>query len=134
MRLLHEWLEQTYPDRKLLTALYRKLQEASKTNFTDLEILIEALGINSKRAIETGITIFEELALLKRNTESDGHYVKLLPARESNLERSKTFLKCQWLKQASQDFQKFQLDENIQQIWERIKNEFEIPDTKDSEA
>jgi single-stranded-DNA-specific exonuclease len=134
VRLLHEWLEQTYPDRKLLTALYRKLQEASRTNFTDLEILIETLGINSKHAIETGITIFEELALLERNTESDRHYVKLLPARESNLERSKTFLKCQWLKQASQDFQKFQLDENIQQIWERIKNEFGIPDSKDSET
>ncbi|MDE0317000.1 MAG: single-stranded-DNA-specific exonuclease RecJ [Candidatus Poribacteria bacterium] len=134
VRLLQEWLEQTYPDRKLLTVLYRKLQEASRTDFIDLEILIETLGSNSKRAIETGITIFEELALLERNTESGQHYIKLLPARESNLERSKTFLKCQWLKQASQDFQKFQLDENIQQIWERIKDEFNIPDSKDSET
>lgn len=133
-RLLQEWSERTYPDRKLLTVLYRKLQETTRTDWTEQETFIETLDINSRRAIETGLTIFEELALLERNTEPGQHYVKLLPARESNLERSKTFLKCQWLKQASQDFLKFQLDKNSQQIWERIKNEFGILDSTDSET
>ncbi|MDE0638281.1 MAG: single-stranded-DNA-specific exonuclease RecJ [Candidatus Poribacteria bacterium] len=134
VRLLQEWAERTYPDRKLLTVLYRKLQETATTNFIDIQKLIETLDTNSRRAIEVGLTIFEELALLDRNTESGQQYVKLLPTRKSNLERSKTFLKCQWLKQASQDFLKFQLDENTQQIWERIKDEFGISDSKDSET
>jgi hypothetical protein len=132
--LLQEWLDSTYPDRKSLSVLYRKLQETAKTDFIDLKTLVGTLEGNSRHAIETGLTIFEELALLERNSESGKHYVKLLPTRKSNLERSKTFLKCEWLKQASQDFQKFQLDENIQQIWERIKNEFGILDSKNSET
>ena len=134
VQLLQEWLGQTHPDRKFLTALYRKLQEIAKTDFTDLETLINSSGTNSVHSIETGLTIFEELVLLERRTESGRHYVKLLLNRKSNLDRSKTFLKCEWLKQASQDFLKFQLQENIQQIWERIKDECGIPNSKDSET
>lgn len=134
VRLLQEWIDSTYPDRKLLTGLYRKLQELAKTDFIDVEALAGTLEGNSRHAIETGLTIFEELTLLERDTESGKHRVKLLPTRKSNLERSKTFLKCEWLKQASQDFLKFQLNENSQRIWERIKDEFGILDSKNSET
>ena len=134
VRLLQEYLERTYPDRKLLTVLYRKLQETASTDFIELRTLADTFEISSKQAIETGLTIFEELAFIERDTESGRHYVKLLPTRKGNLERSQTFLKCQWLKQASQDFLKFQLQENIQRIWEQIKDECEIPDSKNSET
>lgn len=134
VRLLQEWLGQTYPDRKSLTVLYRKLQGTAQTDFIDLDALINSLENNSERMIEFGLTIFEELALLERNTESGRHYVKLMPNRKNNLEKSKTFLKCGWLKQESQDFLKFQLQENLQQIWERIKDECGISDSKDSET
>ena len=125
--LLTEWMESTYPDREFLTVLYRKLQEVASTDFTDLETLTDTLKLNSERAVITGLTIFEELAFLERKTESGQQSVKLLPYRKSDLDKSKIYLKCEWLKQKSQEFLKFQLDENIQQIWERVKDECGIP-------
>ncbi len=132
--LLQEWLDSTYPDRKSLSVLYRKLQETASTDFISSETLTDTLEGTSKQAVETGLTIFEELALLERNTESGQQYVRLLPNRKSNLDRSKTYLKCQWLKQKSQEFLKFQLQENTPQIWERIKDECGIPNSKNSET
>ena len=72
-------------------------------------------------AIDTGLTIFEELRLLERKTVLGQSQVKLLPAEKRGLDRSKTYLKCQWDKQTCRMFAKFQLQQNIEQIWETDK-------------
>ncbi len=127
-QLLKEWVDNTYPDRKYLATLYRKLSETNKTEITDFKTLAERIELNSDQAVEFGLTIFEELGLIERNSDPGQQYIRLIPNRKSNLERSKTYLKCEWLKQNSQKFAKFQLHENTQQIWERIKDECGIPD------
>jgi len=127
-QLLQEWIDNTYPDRKYLATLYRKLGETDNTEITDFKTLTERLELNSDQAVELGLTIFEELGLIERVTKSGQQYIRLVPDRKRGLERSKTYLKCEWLKQNSQKFAKFQLHENTQQIWERIKNECGIPD------
>lgn len=127
-QLLMQWLENTYPDRKFLATLYRKLGEINSTEKTDFKTLSDNPELNSDQAVELGLTIFEELGLIERDVESGQQYIKLIPNRKSDLLRSKTFLKCEWLKQNSQKFVKFQLHENTQQIWKRIKDECGIPD------
>ena len=126
-QLLKEWVDNTYPDRKYLATLYQKLGETNSTEITDFKTLTERIELNSDQAVELGLTIFEELGLIERNSEPGQQYISLIPNRKSNLERSKTYLKCEWLKQNSQKFAKFQLHENTQQIWERIKDECGIP-------
>ena len=132
--LWQQWVEKTYPDKKFLTTLYKKLQEIAQTNFTDVETVINTVDVSSRRAIETGLTIFEELAFLERNGNSEQPAVKLSPTGRSELDRSSTFLRCQWLRQTGQDFLNFQLHETNRKIWERIKDECGILDSKDSET
>ncbi len=127
-QLLKEWIDNTYPDRKYLATLYRKLCETNSTEITDFKTLTERLELNSDQAVELGLTIFVELGLIERNSEVGQQYIRLIPNRKSELVRSKTYLKCEWLKQNSLKFAKFQLHENTQQIWERIKDECGIPD------
>ena len=133
VQLLQNWANCSYPDRTRLTSFYRELRDTISTEFTQFESFSSAFVRNSDRLIETGLTIFEELTLIERRTEDGAgqQFVRLIPNQKSKLDRSKTFLKCQWLKQNSQDFQKFQLQENAQHIWERIKDECRIPDPSD---
>ena len=132
--LLKEWVLRTYPDENALRAFYKKLREIVSTDFIDLKTFTDALGTDPGCAIDTGLTIFEELRLLERKTVLGQSQVKLLPAEKRGLDRSKTYLKCQWDKQTCRMFAKFQLQQNIEQIWRQIKDECGIPDSENSEA
>ena len=135
VQLLQNWTDCIYPDRTELTTFYRRLRETINTEFTPLESFTSTFESHSERLIETVLTIFDELTLIERKTEngSSQQLVRLIPNQQSQLDRSRTFLKCQWLKQNSQEFQKFQLEENTQRIWERIKDECRISDPSNPE-
>ena len=132
VRLMEEYINNSLPDKKFLTVLYQKLKETAGTNYIEVESLTKSLVDTSEQVINTGLSIFQELDFIERKTESDRHFVKLLPAEKKQLERSKTYLKCDWLKQNNREFLNFQLQENCQQIWERIKDECGIPNTDNS--
>ena len=123
VQLLQEYLDSIYPDRNSLVLLYQKMKEVANPDFTNVDSLVDSIDGYSERGIKTGLTIFEELVLIERNTDSAEQHIKLLPNRKQDLNRSKTYLKCEWLKQNSLEFLKFQLEGNSQQIWERIKDE-----------
>lgn len=134
VELLQNALNKEVPDRKFLTQLYQKLNHFAGTNYIGVESLTESFTDIPKQVINTGLTIFEELGFIENKTESDRHTVKLLPSEKKQLNRSSTYLKCKWLQQHSQEFLKFQLQENSRQIWERIKDECGIPNTDYSET
>ena len=134
VQLLRDELNEIVPDRKFLTQLYQELKQTTGTNYIGVESLQESFAHTSKEVLYTGLTIFEELGFIQKNIETDKHNVKLLPSEKKQLDRSKTYLKCEWLKQNSQEFLKFQLQENSRQIWERIKDECGIPNTDYSET
>ncbi len=134
VQLLQDRLNETVPDRKFLTLLYQQLKQSAGTNYIGVDSLTESFTDISKQVINTGLTIFEELGFIENKTESDKHLVKILPSEKKQLNRSTTYLKCEWLQQNSQDFLKFQLQENSRQIWERIKDECGIPNTDYSET
>ncbi len=136
VELLNNWLEYIYPDRNKLKTFYNNLRVAISTNVANIESFSNQFNGNFSIKIETGLAIFEELALIERISKAnkDQHYVKLIPNQKGNLENSRTFLRCQWMKQNSQKFQKFQLQENTQKIWERIKDECRIPNTEDQKT
>lgn len=132
VRLMEESINSKVPDKEFLTLLYKKLKEITSANYIDVESLTKSFVDTSEHEINIGLTIFEELVFIERKTESDRHYVKLLPSEKKQLERSTTYLKCEWLQQNTQEFLKFQLQEDCQQIWERIKDECGIPNTDNS--
>ena len=82
--------------------------------------------------VETGLIIFEELEFIERYAESGHRLVKPRPAQKSDLSRSPTYLRGQWIKQTSPSFVEFQLKESIESMWERIENECQIADNPDS--
>lgn len=133
-RMLQEWLHWNCPDKDMLKKLYKKIREIANTNYIDLDSLMDSLEIDSREGMETGLTIFEELSLVECNSDSGQKRVKLLSGEKRNLQESKTYLKSDWIKQTSEEFQKFQFDESLQNIWERIKNECGISNTSDSDA
>ncbi len=135
VQLLKNWVDDIYPDKTKLTAFYRILRDTINSEFTPLDSFSSTFENNSEKMIETVLTIFEELTLIERRIEDGGvqQFARLIPNQKSNLDRSKTFLKCQWLKQNSQEFRKFQLEEYTQRIWERIKDECPISDPSNPE-
>lgn len=132
VRLIEESINSLVPDKKFLTLLYQKMKETAGTNYIDVESLNEVFVDTPKHVINTGLTIFEELVFIERKTDSHKQYIKLLQSEKKQLERSTTYLKCEWLQQNNQGFLKFQLQDNCQQIWERIKDECGIPNTDNS--
>lgn len=120
---LNQWLVQKYPDRDVLKKLYPKLNRLSETNggFIKTENLYSELDI-AKLWIETGLAIFEELQLLKRNGEG----IKLLPPAGKKLDESEIYLKGEKLKNETTNFQTFQLEQSIAQIWEEILEKLNI--------
>ncbi len=134
VELLQNALNKVVPDRKFLTLLYQELRQNARTNYIGIESLTDSFEDTSKQVIYTGLTIFEELGFIENRTESDNHTIKLLPSEKKQLNRSTTYLKCEWLLQNSQEFLKFQVEENSRQIWEQIKDECGIPITDYSET
>lgn len=116
-------LDQKYPDRNTLEKLYPELRELVGTNgdlirpgsiYNELDI--------AKQGIETGLAIFEELQLLERNDEG----IRLLPPVGNKLEASEIYRRGEQLKNGTADFQAFQLEHPIEQIWETLLKELNI--------
>ena len=112
-----EGLIQKYPDREVLEKLYPELTKLADTNgnFIKIENLYSKSDI-AKLSIETGIAIFEELQLLERNGEN----IKLSPPTGKKLDESEIYRRGEKLKKATEDFQIFQHNHSIEQIWEKM--------------
>ena len=110
-------LVQKYPNRKTLEKLYPELGRLAGTNgdFIRPENVYNELDI-AKPGIETGLAIFEELQLLERNDEG----IKLLPPAGNKLDESEIYRRGEKLKKETADFQAFQLEHPIEQIWEEM--------------
>lgn len=110
-------LTQKYPDRDTLEKLYPELRRFAGTNdnFIRPENIYNELDI-AKPGIETGLAIFEELQLLERNDEG----IKLLPPAGNKLDESEIYRRGEKLKKETANFQAFQLEHPIDQIWEEI--------------
>lgn len=124
--MLNNWVNNRYPEKSLLRSVYMKLKDIINKDYTDFETLVDKLDIISREGLETGLKIFEELSLIENIRDNGTKSYKFVESSKSSLDRSKTFQKGVWLKQNSQNFIKFQIQENIQPIWEQIKNECRI--------
>lgn len=116
-------LVQKYPDREVLEKLYPELRKRAETNgnFIKTENLYSELDL-AKLGIEKGLAIFEELQLLERN----GDGIKLLPPVGKKLDESKIYLRGENLKKEMADFQTFQLEHSIEQIWGEILEKLNV--------
>ena len=116
-------LVQKYPNRKTLEKLYPELGRLAGTNgdFIRPENVYNELDI-AKPGIETGLAIFEELQLLERNDEG----IKLLPPAGNKLDESEIYRRGEKLKKETADFQAFQLEHPIEQIWEEIEKKLDV--------
>ncbi len=131
--LMNNWISQKYPEDVILREFYRNLRYMVETNGTEEilenEILNGALG--DPITVKIGLAIFEELQFIERFTAQDKTLIKLLPAEKRELSQSiiyvKEKLKKEWIKQTSQYFAEFQLQQDIKPIWERVKDECGIP-------
>ncbi|MDE0086290.1 MAG: hypothetical protein OXU23_11290 [Candidatus Poribacteria bacterium] len=113
-----EELDQMFPDREALIKLYREMRKLkdTKDGFVDMDNVNNELDI-AKVGIETGLTIFEELGFIERNKEG----IKLLlDVATKELNKSETYFKGEKLKREITEFQAFQLEHSIEQIWEKI--------------
>ena len=109
-----------YPKAAELRELYGVLIEqiGYKSNFVTPNKIYENYYMDEQK-IETCLTIFEELGLLSRN----GKGIKLLPAEKKKLDDSKVFSEGEKLKQLKQETLNsydFQLEQSVEQIWEKI--------------
>ena len=131
---MRNWVTQKYPEKAELQQLYGGIRKAIQSNgaegYAEAAMLNGTLGAPS--TVETGLTIFEELEFIERSGQSGHRLVKLRPAQKSDLSRSPTYLRGEWIKQTSPSFIEFQLKENIESMWERVENECQIANTPDS--
>ena len=123
IKFLDEWLAQKYPDREALEKLYPELKKLAGTNddFIRPENVYNELDI-AKPGVETGLAIFEELQLLERNDEG----IKLLPPAGKKLDESEIYRRGEKLKKETANFQAFQLEQSIEQIWEALLKELNV--------
>ena len=130
---MRNWITKKHPEKTELQQLYGNIRKAIQSNgaegYPETAMLNGALG--APATVETGLTIFEELAFIERYGEPERRLVKLRPAQKSDLSRSPTYLRGEWIKQTSPAFAEFQLKENIASMWERIEDECQIPDNPD---
>ena len=131
---MQNWVSQKYPEKAELQQLYGGIRKAIESNgaegYAEAAMLNGTLGAPS--TVETGLAIFEELEFIERYGESGHRLVKLRPAQKSDLSRSPTYLRGEWIKKTSPSFIEFQLKENIESMWERVEHECQIADTTDS--
>ncbi len=131
---IQNWVAKKYPEKTELQQLYGGIRKTIQSNgaegYPETAMLNGALG--APATVETGLTIFEELKFIERYAESGHRLVKLRPAQKSDLSRSPTYVRGQWIKQTSPSFIEFQLTENIESMWERVENECQIPNNPDS--
>ena len=125
---MHNWISEKYPAGDELRRLYGSIRAVIQSNGTEGYPEAEILkgGFGSLSALQTGLTIFEELQFIERHGHSDSRLVKLLSGQKSDLSRSPTYLRGEWIKQTSPSFIEFQLKEKIESMWERIEHEYQI--------
>ena len=125
---MHNWISEKYPADDELRRLYGSIRSVIQSNgaegYPEAEILKSGLGTLS--TLQTGLTIFEELRFIERHGKTGSRHVKLLLGQKSDLARSPTYLRGEWVKQTSPAFIEFQLKENIESMWERMENEHQI--------
>ena len=116
-------LTQKYPNRETLVEMYRKLKKLAGANgdFIKTENAYSELDIE-KPSIETGLAIFAELQLLERN----GEIIKFLPSVNTDLNKSTLHRRGEKLKEETADFQAFQLERSIEQIWEEMLERLDV--------
>ena len=135
---MHNWISKKYPVDDELRRLYGNIRKTIQANGAEGYPEAEMLngGFGALPALQTGLTIFEELQCIARHGEPGNRLVQLLPAEKSDLSHSPTYLRGQWIKQTSPSFIEFQLKENIESMWERIllrqENECQIANQSDS--
>ena len=97
--------------------MYRELKKLAGANgdFIKTENAYSELDME-KPSIETSLAIFAELQLLERN----GEIIKFLPSVNTDLNKSTIYCRGEKLKEETADFQAFQLERSIEQIWEEI--------------
>ena len=134
---MHNWIAQKYPARDALRHLYADIRKVIQSNgvvgYPEAEMLDGKLG--TALTVQTGLTIFEELQYISRQGEPGRRLVKLLPAEKNEkngLSFSSTYLEGEWVKQTGPAFIEFQLQENIESMWEIIKHESQITHNPDS--
>lgn len=125
VQLMNEWITQKYPAEAELRWLYGQLRTRIQSNGTDGYPVVDALNgtLSTTAAVQTGIAVFEELRLFELNGEPENARIHLLPSKQRGLETSPTYLKGKWIRETSAAFVKFQLQEDIKPIWERIAHE-----------
>ena len=125
---MHNWISEKYPAGDELRRLYGSIRAVIQSNGTEGYPEAEILkgGFGSLSALQTGLTIFEELQFIKRHGQPDSRLVKLLSGQKNDLSHSPTYLRGEWIKQTSPSFIEFQLKENIEAMWERIGHEHQI--------
>lgn len=124
--MLNRWVNNRYPEKKLLRSVYSELIGIINKGYTEFDTLADKLDIISRDGLETGLTIFEELSLIENRHDNRTNSFRLVESTKSSLDKSPTFQKGEWLKKNSQNFLKFQIQDNIQPIWDQIKDECRI--------
>ena len=125
---MRNWISEKYPTGDELRRFYGRIRTLIQSNGTDGYPEVEILkgGFGTPSALQTGLTIFEELRFIERQGQPGSRLVKLLSGEKSDLTRSPTYLRGEWTKQTSRAFIEFQLKENIKSMWERIGHEYQI--------
>ena len=125
---MHNWISEKYPTGDELRQLYGRIRAVIQSNGTDgyPETGILKDGFGTLSTLQTGLTIFEELQFIERQGQPGRRLVKLLSGEKSDLSRSPTYLRGEWIKKTSPSFIEFQLKENIESMWECIEHEYQV--------
>ena len=137
-----EWMRKfiswQYPGDQILRKLYKCLQALSQDNKhrLTLETVVTAAQTDSipVPAVKNGLSILEELQLLKQYPNFSTQEIRLLPppSKKRQLHDSKTYLNGEQMKRKSQQFSEFQLRQNVKQIWERVSYECQLSNSPNS--
>ena len=133
-----EWMRKCvsweYPDDQILRNLYKCLQKLSQDNGDRLTLEVITAGVQADSipliAVKNGLSILEELQLLKQYPSFAGQEIQLLPpSKQCQLHESETYLEGEEIKQKSHWFSELQLRQNVKQIWERVSYECQLSDS-----
>ncbi|HGJ64829.1 TPA: single-stranded-DNA-specific exonuclease RecJ [bacterium] len=111
MDMLTSILKHQYPDRQLLTNVYRKIRDLYKDKPVPLEEILSGMVLDDPKdmIISRCIDIFEELSLVKR--EQDNGFVSLSilpePEKRRNLNESKIYSVGERIKSEWTEFSQF---------------------------
>ena len=120
-------LNKQYPNRETLKGLYIPIKDLASNKFMASEQFygeIRSKTELSRTTIKTAITIFTELKLLQHNENG----IRLSPSSppKTDLENSDTYRLGEHLKKQTADFQTFQQQHTLDQMWDAILNTLNI--------